>query len=200
MNIFTKFQPHMYETDIITVSKVYCCSLSATVCTYDRFFIFSRFLSSKQCFRVIFRALHDKRTPKNVLHRQIGDLDMWTHLTSWPRMTSEVWNGLKLLVNGWNTNFTARLAVTQLKPSFVNLRYKRIYRYGQLISLWPDLWRHRWPGGQPNLFFTNEFSRAIDCRFRVSDQMYSFGVMGGSECPPPPQRLVGGEEAQRLPG
>ena len=30
-----------------------------------------------------------------------------------------------------------------------------------------------------NLFFIDEFSRAIDCRFRVSDQLCCFGAMGG---------------------
>ena len=51
---------------------------------------------------------------------------------------------------------------------------------------WPDLWRQRWPGGQPNLFFFDEFSRTIDCRFRVSDQICSFGAMGGGGSKWPP--------------
>ena len=82
MNIFTKFQPHISKSDIITTTRygtyeytfVYCQPLY--VGTYDVFFIFGIFLSRKQCFRVVFRALHDKVTHKHVLRRQIGYLDV----------------------------------------------------------------------------------------------------------------------------
>ena len=114
MNTFTKFQPLSLKTTI-TVSKVFCCSLSATVWTHNRFFLFWSISFKQIMLRVSFLALHDKRTQKHVLNRQIGDLNVWPHLTSWPRMTSEVWNGLKLLTNGLNSNFTAWRAVTPAK-------------------------------------------------------------------------------------
>ena len=158
---------------------------------------FRRFLSSQQCFRVVFRDLHDKRTQKHVLHCQISDLDVWTHWISWPRMTFEVWNGLKLLNNGWNTNCTAWLAVTSAKLRKLTLQTHLQIGSNNFTLTWPVTSQMTWKSAK--FVFIDEFSRTIDYRFRVSDQFCSFGAMGGGS-KWPPQWLVGDEEDQRLPG
>ena len=67
MNIFTKFQPHISKTDIITASKVYCC-MSATVCTYIRMTVFLFFVDFFQTNNVLgsFLEFYTMKEPKNM--------------------------------------------------------------------------------------------------------------------------------------
>ena len=78
--LYTQFQPHISQTDIITAPKVCGCSLS--VAHGWRSIFFFDFCQTKSMFWGLFRALRVK-DPKNLYYiAKKGYFWMWTHLTS----------------------------------------------------------------------------------------------------------------------
>ena len=121
------------------------------------FWIFCRFLSRKLCFRVVFLALRDKGNQKYVLNRQLDDLDVWHHLTSWPQMTSKVWNGtakirkltlqthLQIGSNNFSLTWPVALELTWRSTKYVFHRW--IFQLSIAVLAFPisgavsELWR-----------------------------------------------------------
>ena len=199
MNIFIKFQPHVSKTDIITASKVYCCSLSVTVCTHDRFFEF--LVDFFQANNVLgsFFELYRYKNPKTCA----ASPNRWFRsVTSFDLVTSDDLRSVKWskTANQWlKHEFYGLIAVTPAKLHKLTLQTHLQIGTNNFTLTWPvnvtdDLEVNllcfssmNFPGLSIDVF-------AFPIRCAVSE------LGGGGWLKMTPQRLVGGEEALRLPG
>ena len=100
-------------------------------------------------------------------------------------MTSEVWNGLKLLTNCWNTKYMAWLAVTPAKLRKLMLQTHLQIGSNYFILTWPVTSQMAWRSTKfvfHGLIFQGY--RLLFSRFRSVVQFRSYGGGGGSKLPP----------------
>ena len=128
MNIFTKFQPHISKTDKVTASKVYCCC-QPLYWTHVTFLFLVDFFQANNVLWSFFE-LYAIKEPKNVLHRQTGDLDVWPHGLgqSGHGPTQNQWRGPACLLSHHHTSHPWSWMWSWMGGSSINFKQFWLFR------------------------------------------------------------------------